>query len=152
MAIPLISGLVNLLKPIRGIIDDVTTTSEEKLVLQNALRTIELESEKMILEHDATVKSEQSKIIQAEINSKSAAARLWRPHLMYLFGAIIANNYVLVPYIGMLFPDSGIVPLELPPDLWGFLKLGVTGYIGARTVEKVGPAIASALRGSNAQA
>lgn len=58
----------------------------------------------------------------------------WRPLLMMLFGVIIANNYILSPYLQALFGFS--VGLELPPDMWGLLKLGVGGYVMGRSAEK----------------
>lgn len=48
---------------------------------------------------------------------------------MVLFGLIVANNYLLAPYgLGQT--------LELPPDMWDLLKIGVGGYVVGRSVEK----------------
>ncbi len=60
--------------------------------------------------------------------------RNWRPMLMCLFGIIIANNYLIYPYLA-LFWDAA-PKMEIPPDMWGLLKLGVGGYVVGRTVEK----------------
>ena len=53
---------------------------------------------------------------------------------MLCFVAIIANNYLLFPYI-QLFGGSA-VKLDIPPDMWDLLKLGIGGYIAGRSVEK----------------
>ena len=68
-------------------------------------------------------------IIVAEAQGESWLQRNWRPLLMVLFGAIIANNYMLVPIFGT--PAA-----EIPPDMWDLLKLGVGGYVVGRTAEK----------------
>lgn len=73
-------------------------------------------------------------IIMAEANSKSWLARNWRPMLMCLFGIIIANNYIVYPYLSLFFTDAPM--LEIPPDMWSLLKLGVSGYVVGRSVEE----------------
>ncbi len=67
--------------------------------------------------------------IMAEANGESWLQRNWRPLLMVLFGLIVANNYLLAPYgVGQ--------QLDLPPDMWDLLKIGVGGYVVGRSVEK----------------
>jgi hypothetical protein len=72
-------------------------------------------------------------VVRAEAQGESWLQRNWRPLLMILFGAIIANNYVVAPYMQMLFAFS--VTLEIPPAMWELLKLGVGGYIVGRSAE-----------------
>lgn len=74
-------------------------------------------------------------IIIAEAQSQSWLARNWRPMLMTIFMAIIANNYILAPYFQAMF--SWHVSLDLPPQMWDLLKIGLGGYIVGRSVEKV---------------
>lgn len=76
---------------------------------------------------------EQSKVIIEEARGQSWLQRNWRPLLMAVFTAIIANNYVLAPYIELFVPGRSVV-LELPDRLWQLLLLGVGGYIGARSL------------------
>lgn len=73
-------------------------------------------------------------VIIAETNSKSWMARNWRPLTMLTFVAIIANNYIIAPYL-TVFGVPNII-LEIPPDMWDLIKLGMTGYIVGRTVEE----------------
>lgn len=63
--------------------------------------------------------------------------RNWRPGIMAMFGAIIGNNYIIAPYIGLFFGPEYKMMLEIPPDMWGLLKLGISGYIVGRSIEKV---------------
>ena len=75
------------------------------------------------------------KIITAEANSEHWLVAAWRPITMLVFVFIIANNYILAPYIDMLFGTN--VSLELPPQMWDLLKIGIGGYIVGRTGEKM---------------
>ena len=75
------------------------------------------------------------KIITAEANSEHWLVAAWRPLTMLVFVAIIANNYILAPYIDMFF-ETDIV-LDLPPQMWELLKIGLGGYIVGRTGEKM---------------
>jgi hypothetical protein len=78
----------------------------------------------------------QASVILAEVKGESWLQRNWRPLLMLVAIAIIFNNYVLAPYIGLFNAEWKLV-LELPGGLWALLNLGVGGYIAGRTVEKI---------------
>ena len=54
---------------------------------------------------------------------------------MLTFVAIVANNYLIYPYISLFWNSAPL--LELPPDLWGLLKIGLGGYVVGRSAEKV---------------
>ena len=74
-------------------------------------------------------------IITAEAKSEHWLVAAWRPLTMLVFVAIIANNYILAPYIDLFF--SADISLDLPPDLWELLKIGLGGYVVGRTGEKM---------------
>lgn len=73
-------------------------------------------------------------IVAAEAQGQSWLQRNWRPILMLVIVAIIANNYIIYPYLSLV--TKKVVILDLPPDLWNLMTLGVGGYIAGRTVEK----------------
>ena len=75
-----------------------------------------------------------AKVISAESSSEHWIVAAWRPLTMLTFTAIIANNYILYPYLSLFWQDA--VKLDLPPDLWDLLKLGLSGYIIGRSTEK----------------
>jgi hypothetical protein len=79
----------------------------------------------------------QSEIIIAEAKGESWLQRNWRPVLMSIFGAIVANNYIVAPYVGLLFGHQYAAVLDVPPDMWDLLKLGLGGYIVGRSAEKI---------------
>lgn len=63
--------------------------------------------------------------------------RSWRPLLMYIFIIVLFNNVLLVPILGYYF-DLRVILLSFPENIPDFVTYAVTGYIGARTLEKMG--------------
>jgi len=77
----------------------------------------------------------QMQVIVAEASSQYRLAAIWRPLIMLMFGVIVANNYIIYPYLSLFFDAAP--KLELPPDLWALMKLGLGGYVVGRSAEKV---------------
>jgi len=75
------------------------------------------------------------KIITAETKSEYFIVSAWRPITMLVFVFIIANNYVIYPYLSLFWPDAPT--LAIPPDMWDLLKIGLGGYVVGRTGEKM---------------
>lgn len=73
-------------------------------------------------------------VITTEAKSEHFIVAAWRPITMLTFVFIIANNYILYPYLS-LFWDAA-PSLTIPPDMWDLLKLGLGGYVVGRSVEK----------------
>ena len=73
-------------------------------------------------------------IVTAEANSDHWLASNWRPVTMLTFVVIIANNYILYPYLSLFFDAAPV--LAIPPDMWDLLKIGLGGYVVGRSVEK----------------
>ena len=112
---------------ITGLAGKFIQDKDLQLKLESAIK------EKM-LEHEVQFVSYQRDIITAEAKSQSSLARNWRPITMLVFVLIIANNYLVYPYI-QLFGGTA-VQLPIPADMWDLLKLGIGGYIAGRSVEK----------------
>ena len=94
----------------------------------------QLELVQKLNEAEARYIDAQSKVVQAEANSEHWITSAWRPITMLVFVAIIANNYILVPYFQAFGAD--IPTLELTDQMWDLLKIGIGGYIVGRSVEK----------------
>lgn len=75
-----------------------------------------------------------SGIITAEAKSEHFLVAAWRPITMLVFVFIIANNYIIYPYLSLFFDAAP--KLEIPPDMWDLLKIGIGGYTVMRSVEK----------------
>ena len=76
-----------------------------------------------------------SKIILAEAQSGSWLTSSWRPALMWICIIVIFNNFILMPFINIIFGTSLI--LEIPDPMWNLLPIGVGGYIAGRSGEKI---------------
>jgi len=110
--------------------EDKDKANELKATLKQAVLTLDLQK------YDTQIQA-QVKTILAEEQGKSWMQRNWRPALMFLFGLIIFNNYIFAPYIQLLVGVDKAITLPIPPDMWGLLKLGVSGYIVGRSGEKI---------------
>jgi len=109
-------------------------TPEQKAKLEAGIQAYQLEMNKELNEYSKVIIQEQSKIIQSEANGESPLQRNWRPITMLVFVFIIANNYILFPYISLF--GGTAATLNIPPDMWDLLKLGLGGYVVGRSVEK----------------
>lgn len=79
-------------------------------------------------------------VVMAEVNSEHWLTRSWRPVLMLiLMGFLVLAGFILP--LGDLLA-GGAIRFEprwqiLPPEFWDFLSIGMGGYIGGRSLEKV---------------
>ena len=74
-------------------------------------------------------------IIQAEAQSVHWLTANWRPLTMMTFVTIIANNFIIYPYLSLFWGEAP--RLEIPPDMWDLLKIGIGGYVAGRSGEKM---------------
>ena len=82
--------------------------------------------------------SGQAEIVKAEAQSEHWLTACWRPILMLTFGGLIVARW-----LGFSAPN--ITEAEVL-KLWSIVELGLGGYVIGRSVEKVVPAIAGALK------
>jgi hypothetical protein len=126
-----------LIGPVSGLINKVLDKTCADKDLAQKLKAEAL-TQLMTQDHSefTTHLKESASIIRAEANSQSWLARNWRPMLMCLFGLIIANNYIIFPYMNMFMPEKSVL-LPVPVHLWDLLKLGIGGYVVGRSGEKI---------------
>lgn len=122
------NGIGSLAKNVRQAITG-ELSAEDRAAIKMQLNEIEEKAAEAELK---TTQLQQS-VIVAEAQGGSWLQRSWRPITMLTFVAIIANNYIIAPYTGALFDFT--VTLDIPPDMWGLLKLGIGGYILGRSAE-----------------
>ena len=115
-----------------GIVDSLVEDKDKANEIKAAIQ-----SQIMVQGHEEMVQAlkSQTEIILAEARG-GWLQRNWRPLLMLVIIGIIANNYVIAPYIGLFFPGKSIM-LDLPGGLWALLNVGVGGYVAGRSVEKI---------------
>jgi len=119
-------------------ISDLVNGTIEKVVGDKSQR------EKLKGELDQKLADNIPKLIEHELESRkqiilsesagSTIQRSWRPSLMYIVLFLIAHNYILYPYLHIIWPAAPV--LEIPPDLWDLMTLGVGGYVVGRSAEK----------------
>ena len=139
MGLGILSFLRSAVEPVTRVIDEVHTSAEEKLKVQQAMAEMESLLTDSFLDYEKQKLQAQADVIKAEAQGRSWLQRNWRPLLMLVFTLIIVNNYLLTAWFN--------TPMtEIPPDMWGLLKIGVGGYVVARSAEKIAPDITKAVR------
>jgi len=88
----------------------------------------------------------QANVVASEIRSEHWLTRSWRPLLMLLFMALLVIYGVALPALDLMAAHP--VPFaprwrDLPPELWNLLTVGLGGYVGGRSVEKIVDGITS---------
>lgn len=128
----MIQALVPALTPIIGqIVGSLFPDPTEKA-------KAEAEAMRQLLSHQAEIESAAAKIIQTEAASTHWLAANWRPLTMLVFvGLIVAR------WFGWAAP--GLQEAEYL-KLWSIVEFGLGGYVVGRSVEKVAPSIAAAMK------
>jgi hypothetical protein len=137
VSLALITGFVSrIIGPVASLIDDLHTSDEEKLIMKAKLMEIEKDTIAKAIDFESELINAKKDIIVAEAKGQSWLQRNWRPLLMMVCITIIANNYIIFPYIQLFFPEHAVM-LELPNELFSLMSIGVGGYIVGRSGEKI---------------
>jgi len=128
----MIQALIPALAPIIG---DVV-----KSVFPDKDKAKEVESALIIkLNENATqLNLAAADIIKAEAQSESWLARNWRPMVMVVFAGLIVARW-----FGWAAPN--LTEAEYL-KLWSIVEFGLGGYVVGRSVEKIAPSIADAIK------
>lgn len=89
----------------------------------------------------------QAKIVANEVRSDHWLTRSWRPLLMLLFMALLVLYGVILPTLDVIATHPiRFAPRwrDLPPELWHLLTVGLGGYVGGRSLEKIVDGVANA--------
>lgn len=121
-----------LLPAITSIIDKVIPDPKAKAEAQ--LKLLELAQSGALKELDASMQ-----VVVSEAKSEHWLTATWRPITMLTFVAIIANNYIIYPYISLFWVDAPL--LAIPNQMWALLNIGIGGYVVSRGAEKVAKTI-----------
>lgn len=135
-------GVGGIFDGIKSIIGAFVVDPTAKLAATEKLAELELDFRAKQLAAETEFATQQANVVIAEAKSDSWIARNWRPMTMLTFVFIIVWNYIIVGTIGAFY--STVHTIAIPGDMWGLLKLGIGGYIGARTVEKIADKVAEA--------
>ncbi len=139
-----ISTVMGLVKgPLSGIIDAYVSDIELR-------RKLKAELETSLLDHLSKSEELQQNIVVAEVKSDQWLTANWRPILMLvLMGFLILVGFVIPTLDWMLGHAIPYSPRwnELPAGFWDFLSIGVGGYIGGRSLEKISGQVFGAVAG-----
>lgn len=121
----LLALIGNLFKPASDLIDNIHTSDEEKIKLQTGLMKVQNEVYSKVLEYDTKLLEAQASVVAAEAKGSSWLQTNWRPITMLTFLALV------------ILDCFGILTFRLSTEAFALLKLGIGGYIGGRSIEKV---------------
>jgi len=128
------TGVDKVVDSVGNTIDKIFTSDDERLNAKNLLEQVRNELKTTLIKAMSEVIQAKKDVIITEMGG-SSLQRNWRPMLMLLFGFIIANEYIISPYIQVLF--DVVLPVKpITEDMWAVLKLGIGGYISGRSIEK----------------
>lgn len=116
-----------IISPVSDLISEYIPDADKRAELESKIRLALLSQESAFVEASRD-------IVVSEAQSESWLARNWRPITMLTFVAIIANNYMIAPYI-QAYGGVAVV-LEIPEGMWGLLTVGLGGYVVGRSIEK----------------
>ena len=117
-----LSGIV---KPITDLIDNLSTSDEERGKLQNELTKIENEFLGKALEYETKLLDAQGRVVEAEAKGQSWLQRNWRPITMLTFLILVVCD------------SFGWLAFRLSNEAWTLLQIGLGGYVVGRTGEKI---------------
>jgi hypothetical protein len=143
-----IPGINSLIEGVGNIISKFKHSPAEKATAMLELGKLHHTMVQESLKFEIEQVQAQASIILAEAKA-GWLTRNWRPMLMIVFMVIIVNNFLVWPYS----QELGIVAKQLDFPVWmqDLLKIGVGGYIGGRSAEKIIPATVAAWKGSKSE-
>ena len=128
----MIQALIPTLAPILGkVVGNLFPDPEQKA-------KAEAEMMKALLAHQAEIEGAAAKIIQTEAASSHWLAANWRPLTMIVFVCLIVARW-----FGWAAPNLSEAEYV---KLWSIVEFGLGGYVVGRSVEKIAPSIADAMR------
>lgn len=132
MAIPLIGALIG---PISGLLDTVLS----RVLPEDPELKRKAQAEVLRVVHTEGMAELQAAmaIIVAE-SQGGFLARNWRPAVMLFFTGLVGAYWL--GYTAPNLPESTVL------ELLSIVKFGLSGYVVGRSVEKVAPSIAAALK------
>jgi hypothetical protein len=138
LAAKLAMGLVN---------GPLMTFIEAHVADQSLRRKLAAEMEQQVLAHLTRTAELGRDVVMAEVQSEHWLSRSWRPMLMLLLMGFLLLAGLVLPLADVI--AGAPIPFQprwqmLPQGFWDFLAIGMGGYIGGRSLEKVAGAVASA--------
>ena len=117
-----INAIKSLINPVLGMVDDLTTTTEEKEQLKNAIKQFEITA--------------TQNIITEELRQDDKYTKRARPTMVYAGLVAMFLNHIVLPWVSH-FTGNQLPEITLPSEFW-LAWGGVTGvYAFQRSIEKI---------------
>ena len=127
-----VKGLVD---SVGGIIDDLSTSDEERAEAKRKLAALARSAEADVRDHAETIAGYQRDVIRAELEQDDRYTKRARPTLVYAGLVALFLNHIVLPWSAH-FTGATVPAIDLPAEFWW----GWTGVVGAwavgRSVEK----------------
>jgi hypothetical protein len=134
MKLGLMDFISGIFKPAADLIDNMHTSTEEKMSMSNQLEKIQNAMTSKVLDLDAQLLASKTAIITAEANGQGFLQRNWRPVTMLTFLVLVVCD------------SFGLLAFRLADEAWTLLQLGLGGYVIGRSVEKAAKPIIDAVK------
>ncbi len=134
----LLSLVGDIFKPAAELIDNLHTSTEEKLEAKANMMQVQTMFLTHALDFESKALESKARIIEAEAKSEHWVTATWRPVTMLAFVAAI-----LAYWFG-LTPES--VPEEAVMAMFSLVKIGLGGYVVGRSAEKIVPGVVAAFK------
>jgi hypothetical protein len=121
-------------KPAADLIDNMHTSTEEKMSMSNQLEKIQNAMTSKVLDLDAQLLASKTAIITAEAKGQGFLQRNWRPVTMLTFLVLVVCD------------SFGLLAFRLADEAWTLLQLGLGGYVIGRSAEKITKPIIEAIK------
>ena len=123
----ILSVITAAIGPVTDLIDQLHTSDEERGKIQIAMAKLENQITSQAF-------AAQAAIITAEAQGGSWIQSNWRPITMLTFLVLVVAD------------QTGLLAFRLAPEAWTLLQIGLGGYVAGRSLEKMAPMIARAVK------
>lgn len=130
----ILSFLGGAIKPVTELIDNLSTSDEEKGILKNELTRVENLFAEKVLDYEGKLAQMKADVIMTEAKGDSWLQRSWRPVTMLTFLVLIVLDTL------------GLTAVPIAEQMWTLLQIGMGGYVVGRSAEKVIPAVVDKFR------
>jgi len=121
--------IAGIFKPFADMVDNVHTSTEEKMQLKNELAKTTNAVNIKLIELESQLIEAQAKVLTVEMQSDSWLGKNWRPTTMLIFVSLIVSTW-------LGFNASGLTEAMIL-KLLDIVQVGLGGYVIGRSVEKV---------------
>lgn len=130
------SIISEIFQPASDVVTKYIEREESRKLAEAELQRAQNEAVLKIVDYIQTVIKSKTELIKAEIQGHFFQ-RNWRPAFSWTVVLIIANNYLVAPYVNTFFGPDTLPVLMLPDELFTLFTIAFGGYIVGRSGEKI---------------